>query len=189
LLGGVEGELLGRVEGELPTERLSLTSIKEKKPLTRYSFCREINRAIKSDDMGDEFSHLGEAEIVNNTGACLDWLEMKFDILPVEGKGIFHMRAWLRKGMSLDKVSKPARASKGEHEEISVDDLPEWQQKAIANGLFEAGVFKSWIKPLEWNGNGTVYAPTRFIAEKVENTYMPQLVAALHADIKIEVKP
>lgn len=187
-VAAVQDDVALAVQGDVAPKPVSYKPFKKKKPLTRYSFCREINRAIKSDDIGDEFSHLTEAEIVNNTGACWDWLEMKFDILPVEGKGIFHMRAWLRKGMSLGKVSRPAKASKGEREEISLLDLPEWQQAAIANNIFTHGVFKSWIKPLEWNGNGTVFAPTRFIAETVENTYMSQLIAALHADIKIEVK-
>lgn len=162
---------------------------KDKKiPLTRFSFCREISVAFKTETIGDEFDHLKEIEIVNAAGACCDWLEINLKY-PDEGKAVCQLRTWLRKGMRTGAIRKAPKAAKGCKEDNSMPDLPKWQQEALSEGIFEIGEFRSWIAPLVWNGNGKLYAPTNFHAKTVDERYRAQIERALHSDITITVKP
>ena len=164
-------------QAHLAAKCSSINAIKEKK--------ERFFEDVKKEKEKFQFLGLGrisEEEIIYRADECWDFWE-GYNKFP-EGNYVSAFKGWLRKGKK-----RSEKASKGEREEISVTELPEWQQMALEEKIFDAGVFKSWIKPLEWNGNGTVSAPTRFIAETVEKTYMPQLREALHADIQIRVKP
>ncbi|MGH1403278.1 MAG: helix-turn-helix domain-containing protein [Alphaproteobacteria bacterium] len=156
-------------------------------PLSRDEFLREVDQGMKDGLFKPDFEHLTETEIVS--AACDFWDFATTELIePKQSSACAHVRRYLRKGMRSGAVRKAPKTSKGSDEAILQQDMPEWKQEALSQGIFESGEFKSWIEPLEWNGNGKLYAPTKFHAKTVEERYRPQIERALHSKITITVK-
>lgn len=162
-----------------PSSNRHLTE-KEKKPLSRDEFLREIDRGFNGGSFA-EWPHLTETEIVNAAQACLDFYGAKGE-WPA-GEPVPVLRHWIRGGVKKGTIRKApcepkkeglAGGSAGREPE---NPLQPWHERI--RPLVGDGSFRSWIRPLHWNGNGKLCAPSRFVADHVRNNFRAQIETAL----------
>ena len=184
LAPSAQGELAPSAQGELAPKRLEyIKDKKEKGALTRDEFLRAVDQGVK-DGVFEKFKHLTETEIFCAAEDCLDFYGAKGE-WPA-GEPAIVLRHWIKGGVASGKIRKASQEVQVEVSETK--NLPDWQKEALEKGIFKPAEFKSWIQPLEWNGNGMIHAPSQFFKERIETQYMSQLRAATHSEIKIEVK-
>ena len=185
--GVPEPEVPGRAELEVPTERSSLNDKERESPLSREGFLRGVDKVYQGDGFGDEFIHLTETEIKEQAEEC--WDRWGGNLKGTNPKYI--LRSWMRKGVKLGTVrKKPAeksiQESGGEIKEPS-NPLQEWHDRA--RQFFDQGTFNSWIRPLEWDGNGQLFAPSKFHADYTNQHHIDDLSKILHDGVKAIPKP
>lgn len=160
-------------------------NLKEKEALTRNDFFKLIEEEWKSGSFS-KIIDLSNDDLYQQIEKC--WLYWEGNNKFPEGSYIASFKGWLYTAVEKGFIGKPSKATKEENTSISDNDLHDWQKVALGKGIFTPAEFISWIQPLEWNGNGTLYAPTRFMAQRVEENYMPQLRQAVHSQVQIKVK-
>lgn len=168
--------------------KCSYINTKEKKALTRDEFMREVDAALRAGGFAPEFEHLTESEVSNQASACWDWMEVNLKA-PEQGKGAVHLRIWLRKGIRTGAIRKPEKekVSRGEQVAEPSNPLQDWHKRI--ERLFEPAIFETWIRPLYWDGNGTLQAPTKFHADLVKERYEGEITKTLHNGVKIIHQP
>jgi len=141
---------------------------REREPLTRQEFLRGVNKGFQDGGFGEEFGHLTESEIARQAAECWDRWGGN-----LKGRDpVMILRTWLRKGISLKTVRKaPPETAQQESAKSKEPDTPlqDWHEKA--RKVLGEAVFRSWIRPLHHDGNGTVYAPSKFIADWCNQHY------------------
>jgi len=158
--------------------------LKEKKALTRNEFLREVDKGYKSDAFKD-WPHLTETEIFNAAEACLDFFGAKGE-WPA-GQPVPVLRHWIRGGIqrgTIRKTDKPETGFQESKPKEPENKMQPWHEKARVV-MQDDAQFRSWIRPLHWDGNGHVIAPSAFMADHVRIAYGDLLAMVIHSDIQI----
>lgn len=145
---------------------------KIKKALTRNEFMREVDKSYQSNAF-DEFEHLTESEIKIQAEACLDYWGSKGE-WPT-GEPLYVLRSWIRNGISIGKIRKPTKpkdgiAGQGARDVDYPNPIQPWQERLKSQT--DTGTFASYIRPLWHDGNGSLCAPSAFMADRVKSHYM-----------------
>ncbi len=158
---------------------------KEKKALTRDEFMRIIDKGYQSEGF-NTFNWLTESEIKSEADACLDFYGAK-DEWPA-GDPVTVLRHWLRGGIQRGSVrAKPKgrNACQGGSTEGEAISIEPWQEKAREE--LGEGIYTSWIKPLSYDGESTIIAPTGFMANYVQSNFYRTVADAVGRDVTITV--
>lgn len=161
-----------------------IKDIKIKNALTRDEFLREIDWFYSNGEFNPEFEHLTETEIMSEARACYDWMVAELKD-PEEGKCGIHLRVWLRKGIRSGAIRKAKSQGLSNGEQVAEPENPlqPWHER-IRPKVGDA-VFIAWIRPLHHDGNGTLQAPSKFIADWVNKNYRDEINSVLRG---VEIK-
>ena len=150
---------------------------KIKKPLARDEFLRVINGAYHKGAF-DDFK-LEESTVAIEANNVWDHWSAKGEW--PGGDPVSVARNWIRNGLSKNKIRREPKdrgsASEGCERKEPSNPVQPWHER-IRSKVGEA-VFRSWIRPLHWNGNGTLQAPTKFHADWVSNHYRDEIADVL----------
>lgn len=162
----------------------------KKRALTLKHFIDDLKKELDAHTSQD-FGNLSEELLIEEATACWRAWDAKANF--PEGNPISAFHGWLRKGIREKKI-KPA----GTKNDIStnlfqehivakpVQKIQAWH--IDAKKYFDDAIMTSWINQLEWDGNGTLYAPTQFIANYATREYLPTIHKIL-PDVKIIAHP
>lgn len=158
-------------------------NLREREPLSRDVFLLIIEEGFKGARFADEFSHMSHEQLIRQVHACLDrWANNMNGNDPVE-----ILKSWLRKGIFLGTVPKKKEAQQ-DGKKIQIDhELADWQSAALANKIFTEPEMISWISKLEYDGQDTITAPTRFIADHLRKNFLQPLRRATSPNVHITV--
>jgi DNA-binding Lrp family transcriptional regulator len=141
--------------------------------LTREKYLREIDGGYKSGSFKD-FEHLTETEITHAASECWDFMVTELKE-PKEGSACAHVRRYIREGIRRGKIRKAEKAdtsqnaTEGEQGDKYPNPLQTWHERI--RPIVGEELFISWFRPMHWNGNGTLQAPTAFHAQRVKEQH------------------
>jgi hypothetical protein len=172
--------------GNTPPQSTVIQSEREREALTRDEFLRLINGGYQSEGFNtDEFAHLTESEIASQAEECWDrWGDN------LKGRDpVIILRTWMRKGQSIGTVRKPSKAESSENarqgvrEDSFANPIQPWHERI--QPIVGEAVFRSWIRPLHYDGSNTLQAPSKFIADRVRERYSDEISTVLRG---VEIK-
>lgn len=149
---------------------------KEKEAHPRDMFLDRIKKEI-GNHIFQEIGNLSEDIIIEQAKACWDTWDAKGQF--PEGNQISAFKGWLRYGLRDKKIkSSPStspseNAAQNTHIKEPDNPIQDWHHQI--RPIVGEAVFKSWIRSLHWDGNGTIQAPTKFTADRVKQDYQKQI--------------
>lgn len=182
-----QGEIAPSAQGELAPKRPEyIKEQKEKKALTRCEFLRFVDGSYQ-DGAFSEWEYLTESEIKCEAEACLDFYGAKGE-WPA-GDPTYVLRHWIRGGVKKGKIrAKPKEEARQEVQAAEPEnELQDWHKRI--EPYFQPNVFKTYIRPLVWDGNGTIKAPSKFYADYVRTHFHSEITKATHNGVEIIHQP
>ncbi|MCK5385143.1 MAG: helix-turn-helix domain-containing protein [Alphaproteobacteria bacterium] len=149
---------------------------KEKDAHPRDVFLDRVKKEIGNHAF-QEIGNLSEEILIEQAKACWDTWDAKAQF--PEGSYISAFKGWLRHGLREKKIKDSTYASSDKNAAQKMltkepaNPIQAWHKQI--HPIVGEAIFKSWIRPLHWDGNGTIQAPTRFIADRVKQDYQKQI--------------